>query len=473
MSRSSFTTTASGEGLARDCFLKTIRHQQSPTFMIGDDAIEIWKAGVAAVHGRTLVEASLRVEDNQLHVADQSFDLSDFDRVLVVGGGKFSHFMAEGVEQVLGTKLATQKKLSGLITVPDDSNDQVVLQFVESAQCRPAGINLPTLRVLQATDRMLDLLHGCDDRTLVFALISGGGSALLEKSSLPLEDLIAATTWLSTRGADIIELNSVRIAMSDVKGGQLAAAMPSGTMIGLIVSDVPGDDIRFVSSGPTVAFGDGVVSTARKVIAKFDATVAAGFPKSVIDFLNANHSLLERPEASVSNHLIGNADDALAAATAKAQSLGYELLPDILTTSNTCEKIAASVTEWQSETAERPQCVVSLGEPVVEPGEGAGQGGRNQHAVLESIRSLLQQELANDFCFLSAGTDGEDGNTSVAGALVTREMLGSLRSETESIDNSLAAYDSHTFLAKYGLIFESGVTATNVADLRVILRANS
>ena len=112
--------------------------------MLRNDAIEIWKAGVSAVHGRTLVENSLHLANDQLHLQDQTFNLNNFDRILIVGGGKFSHFMAEGIENVLGPDVSKQKQLSGLVTVPDGSNEQVKLGFIESAQCRPAGVNLPT-----------------------------------------------------------------------------------------------------------------------------------------------------------------------------------------------------------------------------------------------------------------------------------------------------------------------------------------
>jgi len=357
--------------------------------MIRDDAIAIWKAGVAAVHGRTLVEQALRLDGNQLLINNTAFDLDQFDRIMVVGGGKFSHFMAEGIEAVLGNELAQSKQLSGLVTVPDGSNEQVQLNFIEAAECRPAGINLPTQRVLEATERMVELLVTSDERTLVLALISGGGSALIERSTLPLEDIIAATNWLSHNGANIIELNSVRIAMSDVKGGGLALAMPAGTLVGLIVSDVPGDDLRFVSSGPTVGSGYGSFTQARDVLDRFDVANKNDFPKSVV------------------RHMYSKVD-----------------------------------------------------------------GPVNQHAVLSTVQCLLQQRPQNPFCFLSAGTDGEDGNTTVAGAYISHLEMDNLAGQASEIKESLHQFNSHPILKANNLTFESGPTATNVADLRVILRNN-
>lgn len=440
--------------------------------MIRDDAIEIWKAGVAAVHGRTLVEKAFRLEANWLWVNEHSFDLDLYDRILVIGGGKFSHYMAEGIEVALGEELSRQKQLSGLVTVPDGSSEQVQLQFVEAAECRPAGINLPTLRVLDATERMIELLASSDERTLVLALISGGGSALLERSTLPLDDIIAATNWLSLNGANIIELNSVRIGMSDVKGGGLALLMSADTtMIGLIVSDVPGDDIRFVSSGPTVGTGYDTFAQAREVIARFDAANHDDFPDSVVRHMSSKF-VGPVMAAQVSNFLIGNADAAQKAAVEKAISLGYEVVSDILADTTTCDQISEVVSNWCSQPATGKQCVISLGEPVVQPGEGAGQGGRNQHAVLATIQRLLERQPQTPFCFLSAGTDGEDGNTTVAGAHISHAEMSELTNQAAAISDNLHKFNSHPILVSNGLAFESGSTATNVADLRVILKGS-
>ena len=437
--------------------------------MLRNDAIEIWKAGVSAVHGCTLVENSLHLANDQLHLQDQTFNLNNFDRILIVGGGKFSHFMAEGIENVLGPDVSKQKQLSGLVTVPDGSNEQDKLGFIESAQCRPAGVNLPTDRVLAATQRMLDLLGNADERTLVLALISGGGSALLENSPLPLADIIAATNWLSSRGANILQLNTVRIALSNIKGGGLACQMPGGTLVGLIVSDVPNDDLRFVSSGPTVDFGDGLFSQAKEILESFGATSESGFPKSAIEHIR-NGSPQPCGQASVSNFLIGDANVARDAAIAKAQSLGYEVVLDTLAETETCEQIADAVLKWCSESTSSKQCVISLGEPTVQPGESAGQGGRNQHAVLTTIARMLDAKCTSKFCFMSAGTDGEDGNTPVAGAIMTDADISKLANDALPINESLGQFDSHNFLSANGLVFGSGPTATNVADLRILLR---
>ena len=437
--------------------------------MLRNDAIENWKAGVAAVHGRTLVENAVQIEGPNLTVKNQTFNLDNFDRILIVGGGKFSHFMAEGIENALGPQLSNQKKLHGLVTVPDGSNEQVSLNFIESAECRPAGENLPTQRVLDATKRILGLLETADNRTLVLALISGGGSALLEDSTLPLADIIAATNWLSSRGADIIQINAVRIAMSNLKGGGLPRAMTAGTLVGLIVSDVPNDDYRFVSSGPTFEFGDELHSQAKSVLCEFGATSESGFPATAIAHVE-NGSPPKKTQAEVFNFQIGDSDFARDAAISKAIELGNEILPDVLSDASTCEQIANAASNWFSGHSATPQCVISLGEPIVETGERAGQGGRNQHAVLTAISKLIGDGPTNKFCFMSAGTDGEDGNTSVAGAIVTDSDLANLSDQSAEISDSFERFDSHTFLAEHGLVFDSGPTGTNVADLRVLLR---
>ena len=434
--------------------------------MIQDDAILIWKAGVAAVHGRTLVKNALRIEGQQLFVNEQSFSLEQFDDVLVVGGGKFSHFMAEGIESVFESYKTLPR---GFVTVPDGSNAQVNLKQIEARECRPQGINLPTERVIKATSQMLSQLNTATPRTLVIALISGGGSALLEASTLPLDDCVQATHWLSSRGADIIELNKVRIALSNVKGGGLARAMNSGTMISLIVSDVPGDDIQYVSSGPTVEYSGEAVTDAKEVLDRFGAADAEGFPRSAFDYLRTSKPNYQST-AQVHNFLIGNANVAQKAATQQAIDLGYELVDDPLANTSTCKQIASEVRTWLDREESGKKCAISLGEPTVEPGDGAGQGGRNQHAVLQTADRLIGCQSGLKYCFLSAGTDGEDGNTAVAGAFVTHAKLWSVLPFTDELEDHLERFDSHVFLKKHRMLFESGPTATNVADLRVLLR---
>lgn len=439
--------------------------------MIRNHAIEIWKAGVGAVHGQRLVEESVRLVDDQLTVNDQTLSLGDFDRILVVGGGKFSHFMAAGLERILGPEIGRQKGLSGLVTVPDGSNRQVQLTFIEAAECRPAGVNLPTERVVAETDRMLGMLGKCDARTLVIALISGGGSALIESSHLPLKTVIATTQWLSLRGADIIQLNKVRIAMSRVKGGGLVKEMPQGTMVSLIVSDVPGDDIRFVSSGPTVPYDSNAIEDAIEVFESFNGDSDRTIPDDVINAVAKSNFCNLPPAASVHNILVGNADVALKAASKKALELGYQLQEDCLHSTSTCEEVACAAVAFVDAATEGPQAVISLGEPTVTPGDGAGQGGRNQHAVLLAIRESLHRVNAErKFCILSGGTDGEDGNTSVAGATFCHSDIALATENDSEIDRCVKDFDSHTFLSQHGLVLDSGPTGTNVADLRVLLR---
>jgi len=418
-------------------------------------AIDIWNAGVAAVHGRTLVESSVRIESGQLVAGDTRFSLDDFDRILVVGGGKFSHLMAEGLEATLGEKLCRQKGLSGLVTVPDGCESE--LAFIEAAHCRPAGVNLPTERVIEATRRMVGLLQQCDERTLVIALISGGGSALIEDSPLPLEDVITATQWLSLRAANIIQLNRVRVAISDVKGGGIAKAALPGSVLGLIVSDVPGDDIRFVSSGPTVPFGKNPYASAKEVLQKFEADrQLSGFPDSVLEFINRKitgrresdlHGDPYKADSRIQNVMIGDASIAISAAAAKARQLGYDVLDsDPLRMCETCWDVSEAAAGWCATSRAVPSCCISIGEPVASPGKDCGKGGRNQHAVLGAICNMLEVgplAASHSCCFLSAGTDGEDGNTTVAGAFVTAEKIRDLAGasgQAEEAAKSLMSY---------------------------------
>ena len=443
-------------------------------------AIEIWQAGVAAVHGRTLVESAVSAGPQAIQLGPHRVALADFDRILVVGGGKFSHLMATGLERKLGDELSQQKQLSGLVTVPDGS--ELDLKFVMALPCRPPGVNLPTPRVLDATEQMMELLRGADDRTLVVALISGGGSALIEHSPLPLEDIVAATHWLSSQGANIIELNSVRVAISDVKGGALAGLANPARLIGLIVSDVPGDDIRFVSSGPTVPFGENPALKAIEVLERFNVAAASEFPQSVVQHVQqrAQMKFEASEESRIENVLVGDASVALKAAMERARGMGFEVATkDPLADAANCQQVGEAAAEWCQQNGGSAICGVSIGEPTATPGPDAGQGGRNQHAVLVAINTLLSEVNFGEtdfgefeFCFLSGGTDGEDGNTTAAGGIFTSQELASLAGDKRQIGQAAqaaAGFDSHTFLTQAGMTFESGPTQTNVCDLRVLL----
>ena len=263
--------------------------QQVVPINLNDDARKIWSAGVAAVNAENRVREFVSVTPTELRFGEIGISHAEYRNLVVVGAGKAGGAMAAGLEQVLGDDYLRQKKVSGLINVPDDK--VVQLKKIQLVGCRPAGINLPTDRVLASTENIIKLLSGCDPQDLSVFLIAGGGSALLEKPLRPitLAEFQQVTQILSHRGATIEELNAVRRRISVVKGGGLARLANCRRMMTLLISDVLGDPLKVIASGPTVIEKQPLDSRtinelALSVLRKFDPDLSA-VPTSVIETL--------------------------------------------------------------------------------------------------------------------------------------------------------------------------------------------
>jgi len=225
----------------RHCYKrKRFKMAQSSQSSITKDALEIWQAGVAAVDARSAVAKQVFLTDDTLQVAGKSFNRTDIDRVIVVGAGKASGWMAAGLEDAIASVDVDflDRHVIGHVNVPDDQ--EITLRSIKVVGCRPAGENLPGPRVLAGTQQILKLVSGANERDLVVFMVAGGGSALLEQPVDPvtLDDFRAVTTMLSSSGATIGELNAVRRAISQVKAGGLARNCQAGNLVALIVSEI-------------------------------------------------------------------------------------------------------------------------------------------------------------------------------------------------------------------------------------------
>lgn len=454
-----------------------------------EDALTIWKAGIAAVDARQLVRDFVSVTSDELRFGKHAIKLNTFEQLVVVGGGKASGWMAEGLEQALGKEFLAQKKVVGLVNVPDGQQPQT--ETIKVIPCRPEGLNLPTSRVIDSTSKMIELLNQCGPNDLCICLISGGGSALLELPVPPvtLGELRFVTTTMAANGAPIEALNTVRRKISQVKSGGLSRAAACRSMVSLIVSDVLGDDIEMIASGPTVADTanserDSAMNLAYDCLMKYCGPTEEAIPQTILDVLK--ESPVRSIQANSTNaqqqllhFVIGNNQLAVAAAATKAKEMGYECQCETSLEDGDAEEAAARICgQLQQLRLDDPSsvgaCFISGGEPTVDLPETPGQGGRNQHLVLAAIYHSLNndRELHEDFCFLSAGTDGEDGNVSVAGAFFDGELIKKVidAGAQKQVQTLLESYDSHTMLSKLGCIFDAIPTRTNVCDLRVVLR---
>ncbi|MGE3778316.1 MAG: DUF4147 domain-containing protein, partial [Pirellulaceae bacterium] len=287
------------------------------------DALAIWRAGVAAVDSQRLVQETLLVDGEQLLVGDLALPFRDFDRLIVVGAGKAGAGMAAGVEGALGPRWLHAKRVEGWVNVP--ANCVRPLQRIHLHAARPAGVNEPTVEGVAGTSRILELVGSLSPRDLCLCLLSGGGSALLPApiDGITLADKQALTKHLSAAGANIQELNTVRKQLSLVKGGRLSRACRAGQLITLIISDVLGDPLDVIASGPTVP-DTATPAEALEVLQRFGAR-ESGIAPAVFDVLQRAEWHREPSAAGgpVTNLVSGNNATAVDAAGQEAERRGY------------------------------------------------------------------------------------------------------------------------------------------------------
>ncbi len=440
-------------------------------------ALRIWRAGVAAVDTGTLVRKAVRVEGDKLLVGHLEFSLPAIERIAVVGAGKAAGAMAEALESVLGPEILEAKRVHGWVNVPETLAKP--LRAIHLHPARPLGVNEPTEAAVRGTQKIVELVRSLESRDLCFCLITGGASALLPLPVPPLTlaEKVAVTRALSAAGANIDQLNTVRKHLSLVKGGRLAAACNAGTLVTLIVSDVLGDRLDVIGSGPTVR--DTTSAEDALAVLRELGLTPPEIPEVVFRVLEAErHIPPPKWQCRVENIIIGNLDTAAEAAAEEAKKLGYEVRTEVAGEPEpTAEEVAARLVQQllAMKGLSRPQCLVSGGEPVVRLVEASrrGRGGRNQQLVLAALDILLQvppdQRAKGKFAFLSGGTDGEDGPTDAAGAWINDDIVSAVRESGMQPADFLRRNDAYTFFEEWGTLIKTGPTHTNVGDLRIIL----
>ncbi len=450
-------------------------------------ALSIWRAGVAAVTPRRLFADKLHLIDSQfLTIDDQlEIDLSRFARILVVGAGKAAAGMASELFQQHLKHL--KQPISGWINAPSGTfEDGDAGPSIHLHAARPAGVNEPTDAAVYGTQRILQLVQQATPRDLVLVLLSGGGSALLvaPPHGLTLADKQAIAQLMAAAGGNIEQLNAVRRAVSEVKGGKLARACMASRMVTLIISDVLGDFLQTIASGPTVASAD---CTPAKALASLQELQLLGAPElqRVVRFLQQAQATSPRKPLRASvpevDHVIlANNATAVDAAGVRAVELGYRYVLQCARRSEgdvmpLATQLARAVEQLL---AQQPvDCLIWGGEPTVTlPNRKIrGHGGRNQQLVLAVMEEMRKkgwpQAMPHErsCLFLSGGTDGEDGPTPAAGAYFDGQILdAAVRSGVELTDY-LARADAFTFFQQHGGLLETGPTNTNVCDLRLAL----
>ncbi len=296
---------------------------QSTNVQLRQDALAIWHAGVSAVDAAWLVKDVVHVEQRELRIGELTIPLQKSSRLCVVGAGKAAASMAVGLESALGEALLTERLVFSWVNVPD--NCVVPTSHLHLHPARPAGHNEPTPSAVAGTEEILKAVAELGPDDICFVLISGGGSALLAAplTGITLEDKLAISRTLVDRGADIRELNAVRRALSRVKGGGLAAACTAGTTVSLIISDVLGDPIDIIASGPTCppTQANGLEVAHRLLSDSKDVTPAMWAALA----REAARPAEWRCNKQVHNLVIGNLGVALRACAAAAAERGYQV----------------------------------------------------------------------------------------------------------------------------------------------------
>ncbi|MDP6778828.1 MAG: glycerate kinase [Candidatus Latescibacteria bacterium] len=432
------------------------------------DADAIFRAAVSAVDAELCMRRFVSLDGQTLLVGEESYDLAAFERVLVVGTGKASPRMGVALEDILGDHVA-----AGLINTKYGHAEP--LTRIRTAEC---GHPVPDQAGVAGTDEILDLLDDTSDQDLVICLISGGGSALMPAPSegISLEEKQETTRLLLGCGANIVELNAIRKHLSRVKGGGLARAASPARVATLMLSDVIGDPMDAIASGPTVP-DPSTFKDCCEILARYG--IADDVPQTVRDRFRAGEAgeIPETPKpgdeelARCQNLVVGSNGLAVEAAREKADGLGYNTL--VLSTRvegearevvNVYTAIAKEI--LTSKTSLRPPaCVIAGGETTVLV-RGEGKGGRNQELVLAGAMQLSGWD---NVVLFSGGTDGTDGPTDAAGAVADGDTLARAEALGLSADAFLKDNDSYAFFEPLRDLVITGPTGTNVADVALVL----
>jgi len=382
------------------------------------DLQDIFRAGIDAVDPERAVRRYVRRRGNRLFVGDRSYALDRFKRIFLIGAGKGTAPMAKALEDILGDRL---------------TNGWIVVKYgygmpLGKTHTMEAGHPIPDEAGLKATEVVLDQIRECAEEDLIICAFSGGGSALLPAPSPPinLDEKQETTRLLLDSGATINEINAIRKHLSLTKGGWLAKTADPATLVSLILSDVIGDRLDVIASGPTVpdesTFADCTEIIQRYNLARrLPETVAEHFRKGTAGMVPETPKVGDTAFSKVQNLIVGNNRGALLAAQEQAISLGYKtmiLSSQIEGEAREVAQVFASIGKEICQAGlpiSSPACVLAGGEPTVTI-QGKGKGGRNQELALACAISI---DGWDRIFMLSAGTDGTDGPTDAAGAIVS------------------------------------------------------
>jgi glycerate-2-kinase len=424
------------------------------------------KECIREVDPRRMVLQTMKLRGTTLSVGGMAYDLDDYDRLMVIGGGKASALMASAVERVLGGWIT-----SGRVIVPEYQGSLPTLKRISFLKSTHP---LPSSRGVRAVERMLRIVGSVGERDVVLCLISGGGSALmpLPVEGVSLSDKQSVTEMLLKSGAGIRDINCVRKHLSAFKGGRLAEKLGPANVISLIVSDVVGDDLASVASGPTVPDGT-TYAQAEDTLTRFG--LWGRVPTAVKRFLEmgAAGEIPETPKSGshvfekVENVLVGSNLIAMRAASRALKGFGYSV-SEISEVQGEARDFGASLARAAVKKRARG-AIVAGGETVVTV-KGSGKGGRNQEIALAAAIEISGRR---DVTVLSFSTDGIDGPTDAAGAIADSGTVERAAERGMVAERHLADNDSYPLFKNLGDLLVTGPTGTNVNDVSIAITGAS
>ncbi|MFC1933476.1 glycerate kinase [Chloroflexota bacterium] len=441
--------------------------QELATTELRTQALEIIEVGIERVLPEVLMRSSVSYDHSNriLTVNGHNYDVSK-GRIFVIGGGKASGLMAKTIEDIVGVN----NIMAGVVTCKSGSNNFETRKI----KMVPAGHPIPDQRGVNGIHEMLHLktAYSINENDLLLCLISGGGSALMPcpADGINLKDKQYVTELLLSSGADIYEINTVRKHLSQTKGGRLGNCYSPASVVSLILSDVIGNDLSIIASGPTYP-DSSTFSDACSVLEKYKLLFR--LPGRIADFLRkGSRGLLEETPETLENshnHIIGDNTLALEAMAQKARNMGFA--PHIVTAEQKGE--TSTVARFRANeilSGKYAKCNALLigGETTPTLPAYAGKGGRNQHYA--AISMLAMARYPGEWLVASVGTDGSDFLPGVAGAIVDQNSFDIAQAKEIDVKSYVERYDSNTLLNSIGSsLIITGDTGTNVGDVNIYL----
>jgi glycerate 2-kinase len=424
-------------------------------------AREIFLDALAEAEIGKAFERHVQCERGVLRVCEDLYDLKTYSRVLAVSFGKAAHRMAEILARQVGPTV------QGIVVDPNQHAYQL-----PGYRYFQGGHPQPNAESVKGAEAVLKSLGTLNEESLAIFLISGGGSAALEKpvdAEISLDDLIATYKALVHSGAPIAQINAVRKHLSAVKGGRLAQAAQGAQQVSIMVSDVPENELDSLSSGPTMP-DSSTLDDCYRIVSEHN--LLPQFPASVRELFE-RHALEEtakKDDAAFARSrwwkiLSNETAEKAAAAAASRQGFAVEIdhSCDDWDYARAADHLLGRLRKLRSEVSKA--CLISGGEVTVTVPSNAGAGGRNQHFALYCARKIAGENIT----VLSAGTDGIDGNSPAAGAVVDGTTTERARISGLDVDEYFDGFNSFPLFRKLGDVIETGPTGNNVRDLRILL----